>query len=441
MNSQRPRILLIDDTPANLFTLGAALASEFDLQVATSGAMGLELAAEAPPDLILLDVMMPGMDGHETCRRLKADPLLQAVPVIFVTALRDSDAESQGLALGAADYLSKPINVEIARLRIRNLLERERLRKRVEAQSEQLEAQVAERTLALSIAKEAAEAANRAKSTFLANMSHELRTPMNAIIGMTHLLSRNSTDPGQREKLGKIAQSANHLLRLLTDVLDLSRMDAERMTLEPVPFIVDSLFFELESLLGNQQRARHIELRPEIDSRLHGLELFGDPFRLQQLLLNLLSNALKFTEHGSVVLSVEITEEGAGDVLVDFALRDTGIGMSAEVLARIFQPFEQGDGSTTRKYGGSGLGLAICQRLARLMESEIKVTSAPGAGSRFSFSVRLKKRAAMPTHAESGAAELTGLAGLETAKDGMLTGVKQLNPLNQRNTPNGEATK
>jgi signal transduction histidine kinase len=182
-------------------------------------------------------------------------------------------------------------------------------------------------------------------------------------------------------------------------------------------------------------------LRHEIDSRLHGLELFGDPFRLQQLLLNLLSNALKFTEHGSVVLSVEITEEGAGDVLVDFALRDTGIGMSAEVLARIFQPFEQGDGSTTRKYGGSGLGLAICQRLARLMESEIKVTSAPGAGSRFSFSVRLKKRAAMPTHAESGAAELTGLAGLETAKDGMLTGVKQLNPLNQRNTPNGEATK
>ncbi|MDP3037508.1 MAG: PAS domain S-box protein, partial [Rhodocyclaceae bacterium] len=148
MNNPRHRILAIDDTPENLLTLGAALATEFDLQVATSGAMGIALAQETVPDLILLDVMMPGMDGFETCRRLKDDPGLRNVPVIFVTALADIGAESAGLALGAADYITKPINVEIARQRIRNLLDRESLRKAVEAQRSQLETRLAERKLA-----------------------------------------------------------------------------------------------------------------------------------------------------------------------------------------------------------------------------------------------------------------------------------------------------
>jgi len=138
MNKSRPLILVIDDTPANLQTLGASLAENFDLQVATSGAVGLELAAKVPPDLILLDVMMPGMDGYEVCRRLKADPHLKSIPVIFLTALSESESESAGLALGAVDYITKPINVEVARIRIGNLAERDRLRREVEAQRDQL---------------------------------------------------------------------------------------------------------------------------------------------------------------------------------------------------------------------------------------------------------------------------------------------------------------
>ena len=145
MSNTRPRILAIDDTPANLLTLGTALASSFDLQIATSGAMGIALASESPPDLILLDVMMPEMDGHETCRRIMAEPRLQMIPVIFLTALTSLEDEIAGLALGAADYITKPINVELARHRIRNLLDRERLRKDIEAQRDLLSTQIVER--------------------------------------------------------------------------------------------------------------------------------------------------------------------------------------------------------------------------------------------------------------------------------------------------------
>ena len=211
----KPKILAIDDTPANLLALGAALGAEFDVQIATSGAAGLALAAQMAPDLILLDVMMPQMDGYETCRRLKAAPRLSAIPVMFVTALAESGAESAGLALGAADYITKPINVEIARQRIRNLLEREQLRKEIEVHRDHLEELVQARTVALSIARQAAQDASRAKTIFLNNISHELRTPMTAIMGMTELALRRAADPKQADQLGTVKRAAGQLLVLV----------------------------------------------------------------------------------------------------------------------------------------------------------------------------------------------------------------------------------
>ncbi|MER2625537.1 MAG: ATP-binding protein [Accumulibacter sp.] len=251
-----------------------------------------------------------------------------------------------------------------------------------------LEEIVSERTLALSIAKEAAESANRAKSTFLANMSHELRTPMNAIIGLTHLLARNNTDPRQRDKLAKITSSANHLLQLINDVLDLSKIDADRMTLEQTAFTFGNITTVLDNLLCDRAEAKGLRWIREIDPRLARLAVIGDPLRLQQVLLNLAGNALKFTAHGSVTLSVQIARETEQDLDIRCTVRDTGVGIGAEALRRIFDPFEQADGSTTRQFGGTGLGLTICNRLVRLMGGTLEVVSTPGTGSTFSFSLR-----------------------------------------------------
>ncbi|MEY8689011.1 MAG: ATP-binding protein, partial [Leptothrix sp. (in: b-proteobacteria)] len=268
-------------------------------------------------------------------------------------------------------------------------------RKAVELEIEQhrhhLEDIVRERTEALVIAKEAAEAANRAKSSFLANMSHELRTPMNAIIGMTHLLARSSTDGAQRSKLETVSHSAQHLLQLLNDILDLSKIDAEHMPLEQLPFTLDQLLGRLDKLVGERALSRHLTLRYHIDAPLHGLKLLGDPLRLQQILLNLVSNAIKFTEQGRIDLTLQLLENTADEMLVGFDVTDTGIGMQPETLTRIFHPFEQADGSTTRKYGGTGLGLVICQRLVRLMGGDIQASSSPGAGSQFTFALRFGK--------------------------------------------------
>ncbi len=254
-----------------------------------------------------------------------------------------------------------------------------------------LEEIVQERTLALSIAKEAAEAANRAKSSFLANMSHELRTPMNAIIGLTHLLNRNNADPGQRDKLAKITNAANLLLHLLCDILDLSKIDAEHMTLEQTAFTIGALGSNLESLNAAKAQAKGLALKMEINPVLHDCTLVGDPLRLQQILLNLISNAVKFTEQGEIALIADVAKESAEQVTVSFAVRDSGIGMTPEVLQRIFNPFEQADGSTTRKFGGTGLGLSICERLVRLMGGKIEVSSKPDVGSTFTFSLTFPK--------------------------------------------------
>ena len=258
-------------------------------------------------------------------------------------------------------------------------------------QRDHLEDTVQERTLALSLAKEAAEAASRAKSTFLSNMSHELRTPMNAIIGMTYLLRRNNPDAGQLDKLGKIDNAANHLLQLLNDVLDLSKIDADRMTLEQTAFSVDTLTNDLANLLAPRAESAHLRFILDIDSRLNAVLLLGDPLRLQQILLNLAGNAIKFTERGEVRVVARIAEDGAESVMLELSVWDTGIGIAPEAVDRIFKPFEQADGSTTRKYGGTGLGLPICQRLVRLMGGEIQVVSTQGAGSVFTFAIRLRR--------------------------------------------------
>ena len=253
-----------------------------------------------------------------------------------------------------------------------------------------LEELVAERTSALAIAKEAAESANRAKSMFLANMSHELRTPMNAIIGLTHIVARHNDDPIQRGRLDKIGTSAHHLLQLLNDILDLSKIEAEKLTLESTEFKIGNLFSNILSLFQDQAAAKNLQLRCEVAENVATLPLIGDPVRLQQILLNLVSNAIKFTDRGAVTIQAHQQANDENACSIKFAVIDTGIGINPEAQHRLFSTFEQADGSTTRKYGGTGLGLAISQRLARLMGGEIRIQSTPGSGSQFGFALTFK---------------------------------------------------
>ena len=389
----KPRILAIDDTPANLMTLGAALSAEYDIQFATRGQEGLSLAQTVLPNLILLDIMMPEMDGYEVCRRLKANAKLKAVPVIFVTALGDMDAEAVGLELGAADYLTKPINVRLARQRIHNLLERECFRKQLELDRDRLEEQVRERTLGLSIAKEAAESANRLKATILANISHEFRTPMNGILGMVGMARRRIQDPKAIEYLTKAEHAANHLLGTLTGLLDLALTEAKRLTLERTQFqvadVVSIAIGNFDTALQAKGLSLYCRNVTQLDSAPEWLA--GDALRIEQILYELINNAIKFSEKGAITVLYAVEENEPGKYWLHFDVADEGIGIASENHQRIFEAFQQVDGSRTRQYGGNGIGLALCQQVARHMGGGITVKSTLGAGATFSLRVPVER--------------------------------------------------
>jgi len=255
-----------------------------------------------------------------------------------------------------------------------------------------LEQLVKERTAELSKAKAAAETANVAKSAFLANMSHEIRTPLNAITGMAHLMRRAGLTPEQGERLGKLEASSEHLLGIINAVLELSKIEAGKFSLEEVPVRIEGILGNVVSMLNDRAQAKRLQFTTEASEI--PLHLIGDATRLQQALLNYATNAVKFTEAGSVSLRVKPLEENATSALLRFEVQDTGIGIPPEILPRLFSSFEQADNSMARKYGGTGLGLAITKKIAQLMGGDAGVESTPGVGSLFWFTVRLQKSAA-----------------------------------------------
>lgn len=292
----------------------------------------------------------------------------------------------------------------------RDISERKRADEELEKHRHHLEELVAARTTALSIAKEAADAANRAKSTFLANMSHELRTPMNAIMGLTAILTRRSSDAEQIAFLGKIRNASSHLLSIINGILDISRIEAERLTLEQTDFKLESVLESTHSLVSLKASEKGLILKTEVPAAITDLRLQGDPLRLGQILLNLTSNAIKFSSQGSVTTRISLAEQNPTDVLLRFEISDNGIGISADDQQRLFTPFEQADGSMTRRFGGTGLGLSICKRLALLMGGTIGLESIAGSGSTFWFTARLNTLDQRPTtdeeHPHAGAEEL-----------------------------------
>ncbi len=293
-----------------------------------------------------------------------------------------------------------------------DITERKRVAEELDQHRNHLEDLVRERTAALSLAKDAADAANRAKSNFLANMSHELRTPIHAIVGMTDIALHNTEDPAQVKRLSKVIAASRHLVGIVTEILDFSKLDAERITLAKRDFNLDDVFSNVVNLNRERASEKALELVIDVLPRLAKLALQGDPLRLGQILVNLTSNAIKFTASGSVIVSAQVLEETALDVLVRFSVADTGIGISKADQARIFTAFEQADGSISRQYGGTGLGLAISNRIAEAMGSHIDVESQVGIGSVFGFTSRFAKteRKVSPAHLESTLADHLGMA-------------------------------
>jgi two-component system, sensor histidine kinase and response regulator len=269
-----------------------------------------------------------------------------------------------------------------------DITEHREIQRELTRNRDHLEEVVEERTTELKLAKQAAEAASMAKSAFLANMSHEIRTPMNGILGMAHLLRREGVTAQQVDRLDKIDSAAQHLLGIINNILDLSKIEAGKLVFEEADVVVGSLVGNVVSMMGVRAHAKNLQLVVDVPALP---PLLGDPVRLQQALLNYVSNAVKFTEQGSIVLRVRPLEETDDSLMLRFEVQDSGIGIEEDKVGKLFSAFEQADSSTTRKYGGTGLGLAITKKLAERMGGDAGVVSAPGVGSTFWFTARLRK--------------------------------------------------
>jgi signal transduction histidine kinase len=376
-----PRILIVDDQRLNAELLKVMLAPEgYLLLTATSGEEALGLLADQQIDLILLDVMMPGMDGYQVAGKIKGNAATHNIPVIMLTALDDRNARMLGLNAGAEDFLTKPVDRAELCVRVRNLL-------RLKAYGDKLRVAHAALAVALAEAGEArlmAEHANNAKTQFLRAMSHELRTPLNAISGYTEILEmgiRGAVNPAQVKDLGRIKRASAYLLRLINDVLTIARLEGAR-PLHLISIAVNPVLSEVEGLCVLQAKANGLSLT--VSECEHEIFATADSERFQQILLNLVTNAVKFTPKGG---SINVTCDDVTGV-VRVRVKDTGVGVRLLDIERVFEPFVQVDRHlTTETQQGVGLGLSISRELARAMRGDLILESEEGLGSTFTLTL------------------------------------------------------
>jgi len=414
------KILLVDDLPENLFALELIFSKEPYFCVrANSGNEALKiLLREQDFAIILIDVQMPEMDGFETVELIRETETLKHVPIIFLTASMDNLAHVfKGYQAGAVDYMIKPLIPEILKAKVAVFVDLYKKNHELLVQKEYVKALYNDLTLQNKITLELLEAKNSAelateiaeeakcnaesakdmaediaksKQQFLSNMSHEIRTPMNAIIGFTKVMFRTDLSPKQKEFLTAIKTSGDTLIVLINDILDLAKVEAGKMTFVQKPFKLSMSISAMLHLFEAKVLEKNLELIKEYDNRIPEV-LLGDPARLHQIILNFLSNAIKFTAKGKITVHVQLLNEDEEKVTIEILITDTGIGIEENKLEKIFENFQQAATNTSSLYGGTGLGLAIVKNLVEAQGGSISIESKIGKGSTFGFKLIFQK--------------------------------------------------
>jgi signal transduction histidine kinase len=365
----RPRLLVADDNADMRAHLVRLLERRFDTVVVADGAAALEAIMADPPDLVLADVMMPRLDGVSLVAALREHERTRSLPVILLSARAGEGAAAEGINAGADDYLVKPFSARELIARVSGTLALARQRQEAARELEQINREL--------------EAAADAKTVFVANVSHEIRTPMNAIVGMTGLLGSSSLDDRQADYVETIRRSGEHLLSVVNDILDQTKLDVGRLRIDEHQFDLPLVCEEAVELVAGGAFAKGVEIAALVDATIPRWTC-GDAGRVRQILVNLLSNAVDFTAEGEVVLRVTVGEiDRAGRAPLRFAVSDTGCGIPADQLCEVFRPFTQLEQPATGARSATGLGLTISRQLAELMGGRIDVTSAVGVGSTF----------------------------------------------------------
>lgn len=375
------KILIVDDTPTNLTVLFKSLKSHFQVFAALTGEAALDIVNKNKPDIILLDILMPGISGFDVCKELKKNENAKNIPVIFMSALSETVNKVKGFELGAVDYITKPFQIEEVLARITTQLTLCKLRSELESSNKLLEKRVEERTAELQKAKEEAEMNSRLKTSLLSNMSHEFRTPMNGILGYSEMLEDDLTNEIHRDFAMKIHASGRRLMKTLNLILQLAELESSQKLEKNDKIHLGNFANLLKDEFTHLAELNNLRLYVDIKDEAIGISCESE--RLYNIVTNLIDNAIKFTEVGNITLIVE-SEKNDDELYGILRVKDTGIGIAQEKQEVIFHAFRQASEGFSRIYEGSGLGLTLSKKMTELMNGTMTLESEPGHGSIFS---------------------------------------------------------